>query len=68
MKRRIHHAEGRGAPRLRAVGVRTQEMVPDCAPEEVMEEGDFRKWDISRAIEWDITVNQPDGYVVGLVG
>lgn len=49
------------------LGVYMQEMVPDCAPEEVMEEGDFRKWDISRAIEWDITVNQPDGYVVGLV-
>lgn len=44
-----------------------QEMGPDCAPEEVMEEGDSRKWDIRRVMEWDITVNQPDTYVVGLV-
>lgn len=44
-----------------------QEIGPDCPPKDVIENGDSRKWDIIRVMEWDITVNQPDGYSVGSV-
>ncbi len=50
------------ALRFCVVGVCRDEMGPDCAPEAVIEEGDSRKWDIRRIMEWDITVTQPESY------